>query len=83
MECSESPKRIEKTIEAFVCHKGKGLYEIWKRMFVPQLPLKTCTNQLNRTGAVDVVRRVEQVEHFVRPSEIGLDKRSNEIDSIV
>ena len=78
MVCSDNPKQMEKTIKSFVRHEGKVLYEIRTRMFVPQSPLQTFINQFLGIGAVDVVRRGEQFEHFLRADELGLDKRTNE-----
>ena len=81
--CSDNPKQMEKTIEAFVRHEGKVLYEMRTRMFIPQSPLQIFINQFLGIGAVDVVRRGDQFEHFFRADELGLEKRSNEKMDIV
>ena len=83
MVCSDNPKQMEKTVKAFVRHEGKVLYQIRTRMFIPQSPLQTFINQFHGIGAVDVIRRGEQFEHFLRADELGLDKRTNEKMDIV
>ena len=83
MVCSGNPKKMEKTIKEFVRHEGKVLYEIRTRMFIPQSPLQTFINQFLGIGAADVVRRGEQLEHFLRADELRLDKRTTEKIDIV
>ena len=77
MVCSDNSKQMEKTIKAFVLHEGKVLYEIRTRTFVPQSPLQNFINQFLGIIAVEVVRRGEQFERFLRADELGVDNRTN------
>ena len=83
MVFSGIPRQIEKTIKAFVRHERKVLYEKRTRMFVRQSPLQTFLNQFLGIGAVDVVRRGDQFEQFLRAEELGFEKRANKNMDIV
>ena len=77
MVVSENPKQIEKT-KSFIKHESKVLQEVRARMFIPHSPLGTFMAQMLRLGAVDVTRRGDVFENFIRSDGLGLEANSIE-----
>ena len=73
MVVSENPKQMEKTIKSFIKHESKVLQEVRARMFIPHSPLGTFMAQMLRLGAVDVTRRGDVFENFIRSDGLGLE----------
>ena len=78
MVVSENPKQMEKTIKSFIKHESKVLQEVRARMFIPHSPLGTFMAQMLRLGAVDVTRRGDVFENFIRSDGLGLEANSIE-----
>ena len=72
-DLSENPKQMEKTIKSFIKHECKVLQEVRARMFIPHSPLGTFMAQMLRLGAVDVTRRGDVFENFIRSDGFGLE----------